>query len=60
LYLAVVLDLFSRRVVGWCMQSRLDRFLVLNALESAFGQAFGQRRPEAGLIHHSDPVTSGD
>ena len=50
LYLAVVLDLFSRRVVGWSMQATLDRSLVLGALESAFGH----RRPEAGLIHHSD------
>jgi transposase InsO family protein len=50
LYLAVVLDLFSRRVVGWSMQANLDRSLVLNALESALGH----RRPEAGLIHHSD------
>jgi len=50
LYLAVVLDLFSRRVVGWSMQATLDRSLVLEALESALGH----RRPEAGLIHHSD------
>ncbi len=56
LYLAVVLDLFSRRVVGWSIQATLDRSLVLNALESALGH----RRPEAGLIHHSDPVTCGD
>lgn len=50
LYLAVVLDLFSRRVVGWSMQARLDRSLVLNALQAALCQ----RRPEAGLLHHSD------
>jgi transposase InsO family protein len=50
LYLAVVLDLFSRRVVGWCMQARLDRSLVLNALEAALGQ----RHPGPGLLHHSD------
>ncbi len=50
LYLAVVLDLFSRRVVGWSMQTALDRSLVLDAL----GSALGYRRPEAGLIHHSD------
>jgi putative transposase len=48
--LAVTLDLFSRRVVGWSMQTRLDRSLVINALESALGQ----RTPEAGLLHHSD------
>jgi putative transposase len=35
LYLAVVLDLFSRRVVGWCMDTRLDRSLVINALKAA-------------------------
>lgn len=50
LYLAVVLDLFSRRVVGWSMQPRLDRLLVQNALESALGQ----RHPQEGLLHHSD------
>ena len=50
LYLAVVLDLFSRRIVGWSMQPRLDRSLVLKALQSALGH----RRPEAGLVHHSD------
>ena len=50
LYLAVVLDLFSRRVVGWSMQASMDRSLVVNALESALCQ----RHPQAGLLHHSD------
>jgi len=50
LYLAVVLDLFSRRVVGWSMQETMDRSLVLSALELAQSQ----RHPQAGLIHHSD------
>jgi transposase InsO family protein len=50
LYLAVVLDLFSRRVVGWSLQTRLDRSLVVNTLQAALGQ----RRPKAGLLHHSD------
>ncbi len=50
LYLAVVLDLFSRRVVGWSMQTSLNRSLVLNALEAALCQ----RHPQAGLLHHSD------
>lgn len=50
LYLAVVLDLFSRRVVGWCMQQSMDRSIVLNALE----MALGQRQPGVGLLHHSD------
>jgi putative transposase len=50
LYLAVVLDLFGRRVVGWSMQSSLERDLVLAALTHAL-----QRRQIApGLLHHSD------
>ena len=51
LYLAVVLDLFSRRIVGWAMDSRLDtESLPLRALHMAL---FG-RAPGRGLIHHSD------
>jgi putative transposase len=51
LYLAVVLDLFSRKVVGWSMQPYLDRRLVLAALD----MAIDARRPAPGtLIHHSD------
>ncbi len=50
LYLSVILDVFSRRVVGWSMQDHLRTELVLAALE----MAVGKRRPEAGLIHHSD------
>ena len=50
LYLAVVLDLHSRRVVGWAMTSRLDTALVLSALRLALGR----RRPPASLVHHSD------
>jgi transposase InsO family protein len=50
LYLAVVLDLFSRRVVGWSMQASLDRSLVLNALQAALSL----RQPGRGLLHHSD------
>ncbi len=49
LYLAVVLDAWSRRVVGWAMATHLRTELVLDALE----MALGQRRPEA-VIHHSD------
>ena len=59
LYLAVVIDLFSRRVVGWSMKDTLDRSLVLNALEGALHQ----RSPGAGLICHSDrgsQYASGD
>ncbi len=50
LYLAVVMDLYSRRIVGWSMSRRNNRHLVLNALN----MALGQREPEADLIHHSD------
>jgi len=50
LYLAVLLDLYSRRVVGWAMSERIDQQLVLDALNMALGQC----RPPAGLIHHTD------
>lgn len=50
LYLAVVIDLFSRRVVGWSMSSRLERELAIEALK----MALGGRKPESGLVHHSD------
>jgi putative transposase len=59
IYLAVLLDLFSRRVVGWATGARLDRSLVLSAL----GQAKQQRCPPAGLVCHSDrgsQYASGD
>jgi putative transposase len=49
LYLAVVLDAWSRKVVGWSMANHLRTELVLDALE----MAIGQRRPD-GVIHHSD------
>ena len=50
LYLAVVLDLFSRQVVGWSMHSRIDRELALNALL----MAIWRRRPEHEVLVHSD------
>ena len=50
LYLAAILDLFSRRVVGFAMSDRIDRALVLEALRAAVGR----RVPNAGLMHHSD------
>ena len=50
LYLAVVLDAFSRRVVGWAMADHLRPELVLDALE----MALWNRRPTAEVIHHSD------
>ena len=50
LYLAVVLDLASRRVVGWAMRPTLETPLVLAALQ----MALTERRPAPGLLHHSD------
>lgn len=50
LYLAVVIDLFSRKVVGWSMSSRMKAELVCDALK----MAIWRRRPDKGLIHHSD------
>jgi len=50
LYLAVMLDLFSRRVVGWSVSERLERGLALDALR----MALKDRRPPQGLLHHSD------
>lgn len=50
LYLACVLDLCSRLIVGWAMSERNDRKLVMSAL----GMAYFRRRPAHGLIHHSD------
>ena len=59
LYLAVTLDLYSRRVVGWCAGDDLSRRLPLRALQ----MALENRRPAPGLIHHSDrgvQYASGD
>ena len=50
LYLASILDLFSRRVVGWAMADHMEASLVEDALK----MALQQRQPEAGLLHHSD------
>jgi putative transposase len=50
LYLAIVLDLYSRRIVGWATSDRLKKGLALKALS----QAILMRQPQAGLIHHSD------
>ena len=50
LYLAIVLDLRSRRVVGWAMRHTLEQELGLDAL----GMALAHRQPGAGLLHHSD------
>jgi putative transposase len=50
LYLAVILDLASRRVVGWALRPRLDQQLAVSALQ----MALRHRRPAAGGLHHSD------
>jgi putative transposase len=50
LYLAFILDVYSRKVVGWSMASHLRTELVVNALE----MALWRRSPDAGLIHHTD------
>jgi putative transposase len=50
LYLAIVLDLYSRRIVGWATSDRLKKDLALRALQ----RAIALRQPSPGLIHHSD------
>lgn len=50
LYLAIVLDLFSRRIVGWSVSDRMKRGLAMDALQ----HAIDLRKPPPGLIHHSD------
>jgi transposase InsO family protein len=50
IYLAAILDLYSRFVVGWALSAVNDRHLVIKALE----MALKRRCPEAGLLHHSD------
>src|SRR5260370_927846 len=50
IYLAVVLDAFSRRVIGWALGRTLEAVLAVPALP----MALRQRRPEPGLVHHSD------
>lgn len=50
LYLATVMDVYTRMIVGWAMDARMTRELVINALR----MAYWRRKPKAGLIHHSD------
>jgi transposase InsO family protein len=50
LYLATVLDLYARRIVGWAMAERMTGALTIKALK----MALQQRKPAAGLLHHSD------
>lgn len=59
MYLAVILDLFSRRVVGWALAEHMRTELVLSALQ----MALGQRIPDEAMIYHSDrgsQYASGD
>jgi putative transposase len=59
IYLAVILDVYSRRVVGWGLSRRLERQVAQQALE----MALTERRPLRGLVHHSDrgvQYASGD
>ena len=53
LYLAVVMDLFSRQVVGWAMDKRMSNKLTLDAIK----MAYWRRKPPKGLLHHSDRGT---
>ena len=50
LYLSAILDLYSRKVVGWAMDPTMETSLVIRALD----MALANRRPAQGLIHHSD------
>jgi transposase InsO family protein len=50
LYLAVILDLFSRKIIGWSMSEGMEKQLVIDALL----MALGQRKPGVGMLHHSD------
>ena len=50
LYLAIIIDLFARRLIGWAVSDRLHKELALSALR----RAIAVRRPAAGLIHHAD------
>ena len=55
-YLAVLLDLYSRRVVGWALRKSLSRELALAALD----HALTCRKPPPGLVHHTDRGSQGD
>lgn len=49
-YLALLMDLYSRKIVGWCLAPNMEAALVIRALK----QAIKNRQPQAGLIHHTD------
>ncbi len=50
MYLAVIIDLFSQKVIGWSINKRMTKKLIINALQ----MAIWRRRPSSGLIFHSD------
>lgn len=50
MYVAVVMDLYSRQIIGWAIEDHLRTSLCINALR----MAFWRRKPPAGLLHHSD------
>jgi transposase InsO family protein len=50
LYLAVLLDLYSRKIIGWSMSNRIDKSLVLSALD----MALVRRQPDSEVLHHTD------
>lgn len=50
IYLAVILDIYSRKVIGWAISRNIDHTLCLEALKSAIAE----RKPKSGCIHHSD------
>lgn len=55
LYLAVVLDCYSRRIVGWALADHMRAELVVEAVEFAVAR----RRPAPGVVHHSDHGSQG-
>jgi putative transposase len=55
LYLAVILDLYSRRVIGWAVSNRMKRDLAIRALD----MAVALRQPAKGCIHHTDRGSQG-
>lgn len=50
LYLAILLDLYSRKIIGWSMSNQIDKRLALDALE----MAIARRDPKTGIVHYTD------
>ena len=53
LYLAILLDLYSRKIIGWSMSNQIDKYLVLDALK----MALTRRNPDSEVLHHTDQGT---